>query len=123
MFFSMRSLTEAIFSFIILIEIDFQFLSYKPKDMQSNLAVKFTPVVTDEKKVEVSLQDDQAIIKLSTWTEDLGWLTQKTMSLDAEMLDDLHRVISAARVRLNNQKAESEELAAPSKVLQFPSFK
>ena len=93
--------------------------------MQSNLAVKFTPVVTDEKKVEVSLQGDQAVIKLATWTEDLGWLTQKTMSLDAEMLDDLHRVISAARVRLNNQKAEIEEeaSAAPSKVLQFPSFK
>ena len=91
--------------------------------MQSNLAVKFTPVVTDEKKVEVSLQDDQAVIKLSTWTEDLGWLTQKTMSLDAEMLDDLHRVISAARVRLNNQKAETEEATAVSKVLQFPGFK
>jgi hypothetical protein len=91
--------------------------------MQSNVAVKFLPVVSDEKKVEVALKDDQAVIKLSTWTEDLGWLCQKTMSLDASMLDDLHRVISAARVRLNNQKAENEEEAVSSKVLQFPSFK
>jgi len=91
--------------------------------MQSNVAVKFLPVVSDEKKVEVSLQDDQAVIKLSTWTEDLGWLCQKTMSLDAEMLDDLHRVITAARVRLNNQKVENEEETVSSKVLQFPSFK
>jgi hypothetical protein len=91
--------------------------------MQSNLAVKFLPVVSDEKKVEVALHDDQAVIKLSTWTEDLGWLCQKTMSLDAEMLDDLHRVITAARVRLNSQKAENQEENISSKVLQFPSFK
>ena len=91
--------------------------------MQSNAAVKFLPVVSDEKKVEVALQGEQAIIKLSTWTEDLGWQCQKTMSLDAAMLDDLHRVISAARVRLSNQKVESQEEVSSSKVLQFPSFK
>lgn len=91
--------------------------------MQSNLAVKFLPVVSDKKKVEVALNGDQAVIKLSTWTEDLGWLTQKTMSLDAEMLDDLHRVITAARVRLNSQKAESQEENVSSKILQFPNFK
>ncbi len=91
--------------------------------MQSNLAVKFLPVVSDEKKVEVALQDDQAVIRLSTWTEDLGWLCQKTMSLDAEMLDDLHRVITAARVRLNSQKAENQEENVSLKVLQFPNFK
>lgn len=91
--------------------------------MQSNVAVKFLPVVSDEKKVEVSLQDNQAVIKLSTWTEDLGWLCQKTMSLDAEMLDDLHRVITAARIRLSNQKPENREEAISSKVLQFPAFK
>ncbi|MGC2239045.1 MAG: hypothetical protein WA584_23020 [Pyrinomonadaceae bacterium] len=91
--------------------------------MQSNLAVKFLPVVSDEKKVEVALQDDQAVIRLSTWNEDLGWLCQKTMSLDAEMLDDLHRVITAARVRLNNQKAEKQEENVSSKILRFPHFK
>ena len=91
--------------------------------MQSNVAVKFLPVVSDEKKVEVSLQAGQAVVKLSTWTEGLGWQCQKTMSLDAEMLDDLHRVISAARVRLGNQQTENQEEAASSKVLQFPSFK
>jgi hypothetical protein len=91
--------------------------------MQSNVAVKFLPVVSDEKKVEVSLQDNQAVIKLSTWTEDLGWLCQKTMSLDAEMLDELHHVIAAARIRLGNQKTENQEETNSSKVLKFPSFK
>jgi len=94
--------------------------------MQSNSAVKFSPIITDEKKVEVSLQDNQAVIKLSTWTEDLGWCGQKTLSLDAEMLDELQGVISAARIKLKQQNVErvlesSEELIS-TKVLQFPKF-
>jgi predicted DCC family thiol-disulfide oxidoreductase YuxK len=88
--------------------------------MQSNTAVKFLPIYTDEKKVEVSIEQDQAVIKLSTWVEDLGWCTQKTMALDAEMLDDLHRVIASARYRLN-KKGETEE-QTPAKVLAFPGL-
>lgn len=99
--------------------------------MQSNTAVKFSPIFSDEKKVEVSLHDDQAVIKLSTWTEDLGWCGQKTLALDAAMLDDLHRVISAARLKLNRQKAENQANEAASEdetasgsavILRFPSF-
>jgi hypothetical protein len=115
------NLTKTFFFVIILIEIDFQFL-FKNKAMQMNTAVKFLPIFSDEKKVEVSLENSQAIIKLSTWTEDLGWCGQKTMSLDAEMLDDLQRVISAARLKLHRQKLEnqSENALLPAKVLQFP---
>lgn len=90
--------------------------------MQTNTATKFLPIVSDEKKVEVSLADNQAIIKLSTWTEDLGWLCQKTLSIDAAMLDDLHRVIASARYRLNKQKSETEVIIKNSNILEFPSF-
>ena len=90
--------------------------------MQSNAAVKFLPIFSDEKKVEVALKDDQAVIKLSTWTEDLGWCGQKTMSLDAEMLDDLHRVISAARLKLKRQSPKTAEVSTSHNILQFPSF-
>jgi hypothetical protein len=115
------NLTKTFFFVIILIEIDFQFL-FKNKAMQMNTAVKFLPIFSDEKKVEVSLENSQAIIKLSTWTEDLGWCGQKTMSLDAEMLDDLQRVILAARLKLHRQKLENqdENASLPAKVLQFP---
>lgn len=88
--------------------------------MQTNLATKFSPIVSDEKKLEVSLENDQAIIKLSTWTEDLGWCGQKTLTIDAEMLDELHRVIASARCKINNKKAKSEENFQPSKILEFP---
>ena len=90
--------------------------------MQTNTATKFLPIFSDEKKVEVSLENDQAVIKLSTWTEDLGWCCQKTLSLDAEMLDDLHRVIASARYRLNKQKAETEENSETANVIAFPHF-
>lgn len=90
--------------------------------MQSNLATKFLPIVSDEKKIEVSLMDDQAVIKLSTWTEDLGWCGQKTLTIDAEMLDDLHRVIASARYKVNNKKSESNENFETKKVLEFPKF-
>ena len=90
--------------------------------MQSNAAVKFTPIISDEKKVEIVLKDDQAVIKLSTWVEDLGWCGQKTLSLEAEMLDDLHRVISAARIKLNRQKSEAKEITESANILRFPSF-
>lgn len=89
--------------------------------MQSNTAVQFLPVFSDEKKVEVSLVDDQAVLRLSTWVEDLGWCGQKTMSLDATMLDELHNVITAARIRLNRQKAETQEETGSPRILQFPS--
>ena len=90
--------------------------------MQTNIAAKFSPIVSDEKKVELSLEDDKAVIKLSTWTEDLGWYCQKTLSLDAEMLDDLHRVIAAARYKLKTQHAEIEKTAEQTNIISFPDF-
>lgn len=127
--FSGSCLTKKKFSFIILIEIDIQFLHKNYKHMQSNPAVKFAPIFSDEKKVEITLDADQAVIKLSTWTEDLGWCGQKTLSLDAAMLDDLHRVITAARLKLNRQKAENEieqssenNQTNDGKILRFPNF-
>lgn len=90
--------------------------------MQSNLAAQFLPIISDEKKIEVSLTDSQAIIKLSTWTEDLGWCCQKTLSIDAGMLDDLHRVIASARYKLNSRKTKITETSEPSNILEFPNF-
>ena len=89
--------------------------------MQSNTAVKFSPIVTDEKKLEVSLNDNQAIVKLSTWTEGLGWTCQKTLSLDAEMLDDLYRVIASARYKLKSQEVSAGDIK-PANILEFPKF-
>lgn len=90
--------------------------------MSSNLAARFSPIVTDEKKIDISLQDNQAIIKLSTWAEGLGWICQKTLSLEAEMLDDLYRVIAAARYKIKNRETAVEDLPKNAKVIEFPVF-
>lgn len=90
--------------------------------MQTNTATKFSPIVSDEKKVELSLEDDKAVIKLSTWTEDLGWFCQKTLSLDTEMLDDLHRAVAAARYKLKKQNAKAEETSEQTNIISFPNF-
>ncbi len=90
--------------------------------MSTNLATKLLPVISDEKKLEVYLDNDQAIIKLSTWTDDLGWCCQKTLSLDAEMLDDLHRVIASARYKLKSQNIVMSETDKSSNILKFPNF-
>jgi hypothetical protein len=83
-------------------------------------AKQFLPSIHQDKKVEISLEDDAAVLKLSTWTDGLGWCCQKTMRLEADMLDDLHRVVTAARCRLNQRKADKNEFTA-AKILDFPS--
>jgi hypothetical protein len=88
--------------------------------MFGNTATKLLPVITEEKKIDVSIENGEAVLKLSTWTKNLGWTCQKTMRLEAEMLDDLHRAISAARYRLNSQTAESGETSVKNNVLEFP---
>jgi hypothetical protein len=87
--------------------------------MFGNTATKLLPVVTEEKKIDVSVENGEAILKLSTWTENLGWTCQKTMRLEAEMLDELHRAISAARYRLNSQK-DDDGAVVKNNVLEFP---
>lgn len=90
--------------------------------MQTNTATKLLPIISDDKKVEVLLEDDQAFIKLSTWVEDLGWCGQKTLQIDVEMLDDLHRAIASARYQVNKQKVAVDEKSGSSKIIEFPGI-
>lgn len=87
----------------------------------NNTATKFVPAENGEKRIELALEGDQTIIKLSSWVDGLGWCGQKTMQVDADMLDEMHRMIGAARVRLRSQRMnECEVPVAMHKVLSFP---
>lgn len=88
--------------------------------MQSQTAKKFAPVFGDDQKVEVAVEKDRAVIRLSTWVEGLGWSCQKTMELDGSLLDEVHRSLAAARVRINSSKALAEQ--DEGRVLAFPAF-
>jgi len=87
--------------------------------MHANTATKLSPIIYDCKKLEVSLDNDKTSIKLSTWTENLGWCGQKTLQVDVEMLNDLHRLIATARYKANEKQTE-KEIPNRNKVIEFP---
>jgi len=78
---------------------------------------KFLPLVDGESKVEVSLHGDLVEIKLSTWTDGLGWCDQKTIRVPNSMLDDLHHLLAAARI--SRDRVDAAEGQQP-KVINFP---
>jgi hypothetical protein len=87
----------------------------------NNKALKFAPVETGEKRIELSLEGDETVIKLASWVDGLGWCGEKTIRVEADMLDEMHRLIGAARIRVRSRQAENDP-AAPvtQKVLNFP---
>ncbi len=88
--------------------------------MQSTSATKLLPIVSDEEKLEVSLDGNEVTIKLSTWEEDLGWCGQKTLRINVEMLDDLHRAIAAVRYKVKKEKISTE--SDTNSVIKFPNI-
>ena len=90
--------------------------------MQSNTAIKFAPAVVENERLDVSVAGDDAVIRLSSWVDGLGWCTQKTMMLDETMLDELHRVVTAARLKIKRSRASDEKTPEAPKILKFPEF-
>lgn len=87
----------------------------------SNAAYNFAPAENGEKRVELSIDGDRTVIRLSSWVDGLGWCGEKTMYVDPDLLDDMHRMLGAARIRLREQRLdENEGPRAESKVLKFP---
>ena len=77
-----------------------------------------------EQKVEVVFEPDgeRVALRYLTWTDGLGWCCQKTIRVEAEQLDELHRAITVARHRLNRRRAEAGETHRPAQVIQLPSL-
>jgi hypothetical protein len=81
---------------------------------------------SEDRRVEVSLESnggtEQVVLRYLTWTDGLGWCSQKTICLDGGQLDDLHRALTVARHRLHLQRAERGEHAEPAQVIQLPTL-
>ncbi len=90
--------------------------------MNTNSALKFAPAINGEKRIDLSMTDDTASIQLSSWVEGLGWCGEKTLSLDPAMVDELHRVLTAARVKMKSRRTDSGETAENINVLKFPAI-
>ena len=63
--------------------------------------------------------DGQAVSKYH-WGQGLRLVRQKTLSLDAEMLDELSMLIVEARRKLNRDNDENSDEILSARVLDFP---
>ncbi len=98
---------------------------FKGMKSGSNTAAGLSPEkVGKQQKVEVSFeqQDGGIALKYLTWTDGLGWCCQKTIRVEGEQLDELHRAITVARHRFHRQRAEAGEAQTPAQDIQFPSL-
>ena len=91
-----------------------------------NAALKLLRAPSNEQKVEVLL-DPRCVgtavsLRLSTWTDGLGWCAQKTLCLDAAQLEELHRALTVARQRVRRREADSGQPRQPAQVIQFPTL-
>jgi hypothetical protein len=81
----------------------------------------------EDERVEVAIEThaggaERVVLRHSTWTEGLGWCSQKTIRLDSEQIDDLHRALTVARHRINRQRVEAGESKETGRVIQLPTF-
>lgn len=67
------------------------------------ISTERTASVIVDKKVEVSIDGNQAVIRMSTYAEGIGWFVQKTITVDADMLDVLTDQFAAARGKIQRE--------------------
>ncbi len=85
------------------------------------------PSSLEDQRVEVLLETCQGaeqqrvVLRYSTWTEGLGWCTQKTIWLEGDQLDEVHRALTVARHRINHL-AENGLRKEPAAVIQLPAL-
>lgn len=87
---------------------------------------KTLPPPCEESKVEVAFEacgnQEQVVLRYSTWTEGLGWCNQKTIRLGCEQLDEIHRALTVARHRINRRRAAAGEVIESAKVIELPTL-
>ena len=80
----------------------------------------------EDRKIEVSIEsgneDQEVVLRYSTWTDGLGWCSQKTIRLESDQLDDLHRALTVARHRINRHRAEAGQAPEAAKIIQLPTL-
>ena len=77
-----------------------------------------------DQQVEVVFEEgsERVALRYMTHTEGLGWCCQKTIRVDAEQLDELHRALTVARHHIGRRRAENGETPRAAQVIQLPSL-
>ncbi|HYY97072.1 MAG TPA: hypothetical protein VE642_00690 [Pyrinomonadaceae bacterium] len=80
----------------------------------------------DDRRVEVAyerLGDAEVLaLRYMTWADGLGWCCQKTIRVEEDQLDELHRALTVARHRARRKAADAGAPQAPAQVIQLPSL-
>lgn len=80
----------------------------------------------EDKKVEVAYEQHEGAevvaLRYMTWTDGLGWCCQKTIRVEENQLDELHRALTVARHRARRKAADAGAAHTPTQVIQFPSI-
>jgi hypothetical protein len=91
-----------------------------------NASVQVLNSPREDERIEVVIENqagvERVVLRHSTWTEGLGWCGQKTIRLDAEQIDDLHRALTVARHRINRQRAQAGQFKEAAQVIQLPTL-
>jgi hypothetical protein len=78
------------------------------------------------RKIEVVYErlGDAEVVALRhmTWTDGLGWCCQKTIRVEQDQLDELHRALTVARHRARRKAADAGAPQTPAQVIQLPSL-
>ena len=96
--------------------------------MQTNnsAVVQVLPSAREDRKIEIVMEqrggEDVIALRHSVWTEGLGWCAQKTIRLEAEQLDELHRAVTVARHRINRRRGEAGQVVKTAQVIQLPTL-
>jgi len=70
------------------------------------IGTKRSAADTEEKKVEVSIDGENAVIRMFSYAGGIGWFVQKTITVDADMLDALSDQFMSARGKIRRDGDE-----------------
>jgi hypothetical protein len=98
-----------------------------PKQSFSDVsAARAQEAAREDKRVEVAYEQgggaEVVALRYMTWTDGLGWCCQKTIRVEPDQLDELHRALTVARHRARRKAAEAGGVTTPAQVIQLPSL-
>jgi hypothetical protein len=80
----------------------------------------------EDRKIDVAyerLGDAEVVaLRYMTWTDGLGWCCQKTIRVQQDELDELHRALTVARHRARRKAADAGAPQTSAQVIQLPSL-
>ena len=90
-----------------------------------NATVETLASPCEDERIDVSIETlngaQQIVLRQLTWTDGLGWCSQKTIRLDSHQLDELHRALTVARRRVNRRRAQAGTFET-AQVIQLPTL-